>query len=506
MKLYSLVHRHVFKFNAKGAGGWTTTVLSRRGHHAAAIKEAYELSRQGDVSFETSAALVTERLSHVRGSTLSTQEAFYTLQLCLKFGYFYRDLLRDCLAVVEADFFSPALTDAWNGEPPLITESNSDVPTNCYHGVNAMSIRDKAAMIVWQDKLSSRRKKHRSAVASNKFKGTSELDPERREVFTTKKLGKVLDPKPLKVRVQTMVPGKKLCGTLALQLREAISCGSLADVCDICAMFSVKRPLSGKLNDDTIELLTNRLCEFTEEDLCTHIHHIAILCAAAAARTVETWSHHRASEGLRSLEAHRLYRISRKQLSQKFLKKLSSAVGLYSEGRIQPAALGALTVEKLDLLNQHINTLRLLARSDLPLSMSTWDRLMALVAKYLDYGCVPDVRTAIWLLEAIIAAKYTTPTTVDVTRRVLASCKPEENLVSECRNVSPIETAQIIRYLWTYSLAKDARLPIIALLGADQSRLASFSSHIRADIDHLLSDMRCHLTPELAIHFEHSEV
>ncbi|GFE54041.1 P-type ATPase, putative [Babesia ovis] len=458
-------------------------------HHGAVIRKAYEAIQMGDGSSDSSVSLIAEKLRDIRGSTLSNQEAFLTLQLCLKSGCFQRDLIRDCLSIVEADYFSPVLQDAWNGESPIIIPKAKNAVTNCYDGINAMSIREKASMIVWQERIGPFRNKYAHKSTFDKQRYTTELDPEKRELFTTRKLGKVIDPKPFKVRVHTMAPGKKLCATLAVQLREGIPSASLTDLGHMCTMFSVKRPLSGTMNDDTLDLLSHRLYGFSAEELANHIHQIAIMCFAAAERAAETWSYHRASERRRSSEAHRLYRISRKQLPKRFLIKVAEAAGIYATEKRQASNLTTPILEQAGPLNQYVYTLRSLARSDVPISMDLWDKLMQLVAEHIDDGSLVDSHTVVWLLEAVNASKYTTPITIDVTRRVMTSCKPTKEPIRSSDSLYPIDIARILRLIWTYALTEDTQFSIEAFLGKDQSKLTSFPSHIRDIITQILRDM-----------------
>ncbi|GBE60550.1 P-type ATPase, putative [Babesia ovata] len=309
---------------------------------------------------------------------------------------------------------------------------------------------------------SGRRERHTS-------RDTTDVDPEKREIFTTRKLGKVVDPKPLRVRIRDMPPGKKLCSAVALQLREAIDGASLTELGDISTMFAARLPLSGQLNDDTMELLAERFRDFSPEQLSTQMSHIALLSSAATARYLETWSHRRALGSTRASQAHRLYRIGRKQLPKLFLTKLSATAELYAKERVKPLTLGFRMGYHMDAVEQEFFTLRSLARSDMPLSMSLWDLLVAAAEERLETNEEVNLRCVIWLLEAINAAKYTTPSTIGLARRLIAKCKVPSDLDRNHIHIDTIDVAAMLRFTEDYSLGKDARSVIETMAGANGS-------------------------------------
>ncbi|GIX63074.1 P-type ATPase [Babesia caballi] len=493
-RAYGLKHVSV------GGGRRMSAALSRRAHHvaAAAIRDVHELLRSKDGLTDSSREVIAERLRGIRASALSKQEAFLALQLCLEAGCFERELLRGCLSVLEAGYFGPALVDGWDGEEPLVAEFVEKAPRNCHDAVDAMRVRDKVAMVVWQDRLALGSCSRAQESDAPKPQRSAEIDPEKREVFTTRKLGKVLDPKPLRVRIRTMAPGKKLCSALALQLREAVPDAPLADLGAICAMFAARRPLSGQLNDDTMAMLAGRLYSFTAEELAACVPSIAVLCDAAAARAVETWSYHRASGGARASEAHRLYRIGRQQLPKAFLARVAAATEVYARGEAGRVALGPWTGHPLEQVEQQLYTLRSLARSDVPLSMPLWNALIAGVGNSLDGGEVATTRGGLWLLEAMNASKYTTPATVSLARRMLGSCETPGDSAAEELDIGPLAVSQVLRLIVAYSMANDARKVVEALLGGCQRHLLSYPSHIRAVVMQSLRDIKAHLPPELA--------
>nr|BAN64902.1 hypothetical protein [Babesia bovis] len=454
-----------------------------RAHHTAAIRAAYELSKSKSRIDESITNRIAETLRDVRGCTLSNQEAFYTLDLCLRSGIFQHNLFHDCLSIVEADYFNPVLIDPWNGEPPLLQTSDERLPRNSHCGVNGMSIEQKASLIVCQDKINA---PSQSDSASSRTQRTTELDPEKHELFTTKKLGKVLDPKPFKVRVNAMVPGKKLCNTVALQLKEAIRTASSVDITHLCSIFVVRRPFSGTVNDDAIDMLTERLLEYTPEQLFTYIHHLAIFCSAAASRATETWSYDSDFEKVRSYGSHRTYRIRRTQLPKRLLVNVSEAVDIYASKNIGTIVPSTMFCYGLDKLEQHVYTMRSLAMSDVPISMATWDGLMSLVGHHIEEGYIPSVYTVLCLLEAINASKYTTSITNDVAHRVISCCTVGNEALKGVPNLSHLATYQILRLLCSYTWTKGSHLLEDSLLGINHSRIASFPSHIRSDIKQLL--------------------
>ncbi|CDR94288.1 hypothetical protein, conserved [Babesia bigemina] len=456
------------RYTLHSSNRWPTGALSRKSHHAsAAIIKAYELNASKQENGLQSTEAIRDQLRSLRGATLSKQEAFLALQFCLRVGYFEKDLLSNCMCLVESGYYNPVLKTPWNGDdsPPL--KNVSELPNNCFDAVNGMPISDKATM--WQDRLMKMRRTPRGQRETHTSRGITDVDPEKREIFTTRKLGKVVDPKPLRVRVRDMPPGKKLCSAVAFQLREAVDGASLTELGDISTMFAARLPLSGQLNDDTMELLAERLGYYTPEELATQISHIAIVSSAATARYVETWSHRRALGSTRASQAHRLYRIGRKTLPKQFLTKLSVAAELYARERVTPVALGFRLGYHMDATEQQFFTLRSLARSDTPLSMTQWDLLLASAEESLDGDAEVNARCVIWLLDAINAAKYTTLSTIHLARMLTAKCEIASDVDRNHTHVDTFDVKPMLRFVEENSLGDDAKRIIKAVAGVNDS-------------------------------------
>ncbi|KAK1443500.1 hypothetical protein BgAZ_203760 [Babesia gibsoni] len=359
-------------------------------------------------------------LRGVRGSTLSVKEAYITIKLCLRTGIVDEELFRHCLSIVEAGYFSPVLSNGWGIDTLSSDKDHEGLPRSCFDAINGLHICDKASL--WQEKFSSNLGKQTPKVDPTKSHKTQDIDPEGRERYTTKKLGKVLDPKPLRVRIRKMAAGKKLANTVALQLRESVREASLSELADICTIFACRLPLSGQLNDDTILMLASRLSEFSPKELSSVLHHIAIMCSAASMRSYETWSFTTTPRGVRSSQTHRLCRIGRKELPKHFLEKVASAAELYSRDGVIAAPLGSRLGYPLEPLDEHIQTVRLLAHSDMPLSITLWDDLLS---KKIPDGSQVKLSTVLSFFEAVDYAKYYTPGTIDKAKWLL-SCKRDE--------------------------------------------------------------------------------
>ncbi|KAK1935975.1 hypothetical protein X943_000690 [Babesia divergens] len=427
----------------------------RYGSTTATIRAADNLSVYNSSPGKPKEAHIVSRLGDIRGSTLSIQDACAVLKTCLEVGHFDHELLSDCLSVVEGGYFSPVLVGGSEADAPLLFSADASPFKSCFDAINGLSVREKASM--WQDKLSRIRRKCISHVEQLQPHVTADIDPEGRELFTTKKLGKVLDPKPLRVRVRQMAPGRKLCNTLALQLREAIPSATLMDLGNICTIFAVRLPLSGQMNDDTMDMLAARLHSFSPEDLASVMHHIAFLCSAAATRAVETWSYNRASGSARSSESHRLYSIRRLKLPQPFLQKVANAVGVYTNGEVCPEALGFCLGRELKPLEQHVHTAMLLARSDVPLSIQLWNALLSNVDKHLHEGIAVDTQTVLCFFEAVDYAQYTTPQTINTAQRLLSSCKYDNTANVDIFEGKHLAILQMLRLISTYSLGTYAK-------------------------------------------------
>eukprot|EP00375_Theileria_parva_P003755 XP_766441.1 hypothetical protein [Theileria parva strain Muguga] len=402
----------------------------------------------------------------LKNCIFSKQEAASALKLCLDLNFFEPKLFRDVIKVLEDEYFKPVLLEDSNdthNELYNITKTN---PSNTFSFINSLPPKDKSTIIIWTWKTNSNVKKVKQRLT---VKRTEEIDPEKKELYVTKRTGMVLDPIPIRARMSYIPPGKKLSNMLSMQLREHVPNADLIDLCYISHIFSTPLPLSGQLNEDTIDLIAEHFCKFDTSDLSRNMFTLSSFCRYSKNRFLEVSSFMDPNVNRRPTRGKLLQKIDYRKLSTNFMTKMLESVENYSNSSdLNDDYSGYLVVNSE--ITVHLHILNNLANSDIPISINKWEKLVIKVKNLMESVKNFDVKEISLYCDAVLSIKYTTPNTIDVAKQMIknftVSCeytKEDYYLISQIlkfilNNQFTTESSELIKCVCTLTLNNMERL------------------------------------------------
>ncbi|EKX74060.1 conserved hypothetical protein [Theileria equi strain WA] len=378
-----------------------------------------------------------KHIEDLEGLILSKEEAICTMNMCLDLGHLNRRLFRNCIEIVEDEYFKPVLVKDCDKVHPLTDLGYKNID-NTYEFVNNMSIQHKALIVIWTHIINQRKDHSQHGRHRQLYKPSESIDPEKEEIVTTRKLGRVLDPKPIRARISRIPSGKKLSNMLALQLREQIPDASLSDACYISHIFTTDLPLSGQLNEDTIDLLAQRFSEFTPSKLVDNMYSISKFCRSATRRFNEIWSFHDPNVDRIPTKRRCLYKIERRQFKSSFVLHVLKTLELYCDPeRNKKDTVNPYIYEK-NMLTLPLHIMLDLSHSDIPIPINLWDKLVVKIDTILKDVKYLDLCSIGLFFEAVVVSKYTTENTIEVAKGMLKKCVIDND---------KIETYNSIQYI-----------------------------------------------------------
>ncbi|XP_953854.1 uncharacterized protein TA06405 [Theileria annulata] len=385
--------------------------------------------------------------NELKNCILSKQEAASALKICLDLNFFEPNLFRDLIKLLEDEYFKPVLLEDSNDKHELynITKSN---PSNTFNFINSLSVKDKSMIIIWTCKVNSNVKKFKRNFT---VKRSEKIDPEKKELYITKRTGMVLDPIPIRAKMSFIPPGKKLSNMLSMQLRDHVPNADLMELCYISHIFSTPLPLSGQLNEDTIELIAENFCKFDYLELSKSMFSLSSFCRYAKNRFLEVSSFMDPNINRRPTRGKVLEKIDYRKLSNKFVRKMLESVENYINSTdLEDDYIGYLMVNSD--ITVHLHILNNLANSDIPISINVWENLVIKLEKLMDYVKNFDVKEIGLYCDSVLSVKYTTENTIEVSRKMFKNF----TVACEYNKEDYYLISQILKYILKNRLIGDS--------------------------------------------------
>ncbi|KAK2196840.1 hypothetical protein BdWA1_002089 [Babesia duncani] len=152
---------------------------------ASIIKSAYDSCKGLKEPLENTVCVLNDYVPQIRYYTLSIEEAIVTLKLCLSHDYFDEEVIKKCITLLEDEYFKPILlTDPNMEKHPFV--DLYDFVDQAYEFVKNLTVQDKVKLILWQWRIQDKGISYIKINEHNKTT-TEEVDPEKKEIYETKK-------------------------------------------------------------------------------------------------------------------------------------------------------------------------------------------------------------------------------------------------------------------------------------------------------------------------------
>ncbi|UKJ88289.2 P-type ATPase [Theileria orientalis] len=239
----------------------------------------------------------------------------------------------------------------------------------------------------------------------------------------------VLDPIPIRARISYIPPGKKLSNTLAVQLRESVLECSLSDLCHILHIFSTPLPLTGQLNEDTMDLIGRNFCKYEASDLAKNIFSISAFCRYASKRFLDIWSFTDPNAERVPSRGKILYKFEKRKLDKIIINKVLESLEEYRNSNIELENYEG-HIDVISDLSVHLHILNNFANSDIEIPINTWEGLIMKLHSIMQGQNKFEMREIGLFCDTLMKVKYTTPNTLKCLKTMLKSFTISEELSS----------------------------------------------------------------------------
>ncbi|BAM39410.1 P-type ATPase [Theileria orientalis strain Shintoku] len=365
--------------------------------------------------------------NNLKNCIFSKQEAACALRFCLDLEHFDPILFRNIIKVLEDEYFKPVLCEDLEDTSHELYNITKKNVSNTYEFMNSLSIKDKTNIVIWTWLINKETKKRTRRIKIHKR--TEEIDPEKKEVYVTRRTRMVLDPIPIRARVSYIPPGKRLSNTLAFQLRESVPECSLPELCNILHIFSTPLPLSGQLNEDTMDLIAQKFSKYEVGELAKNIYSVSSFCKYASKRFLDIWSFTDPNQDRVPTRGKILYKFEKRKLDKRFINKVLESIEEYANSNIELENYKGYLDVTSDI-SVHLHILNNFANSDIEIPINTWEGLIVKLVSITEEQNKFEMREIGLFCDTLIKVKYTTPNTLNCARMMIKSFTISEEMLN----------------------------------------------------------------------------